>query len=224
MNYIEANPMLLESEDELSASSSGSELHDHSSPPPTPDNSLVSGTNAMPHIASGQNISLRSRTNFTSENCSYAVSQATIIEEILSAHRNSDGSDTPQQLDIADFECPLCMRLFHKPVSTICGHTYCKSCLLAALRYSLMCPLCRTKLEDPSKHKYQVNIVLSNVLEKHFKEECLEREREEEQDAQELAEVAEVTPPPPEIEEYSPWGSCLIPSVRETCCVLLSCT
>jgi hypothetical protein len=36
----------------------------------------------------------------------------------------SDGVVVP--LDIADFECSLCFRLFCKPVTTSCGHTYCK--------------------------------------------------------------------------------------------------
>jgi hypothetical protein len=73
-------------------------------------------------------------------------------------------------LDPSDFECSLCFRLFCKPVSTSCGHSYCRSCLLAALRYNLCCPLCRTKLESPSKCKYSVNITIKTLLEKHFKE------------------------------------------------------
>ncbi len=32
----------------------------------------------------------------------------------------------PFPFDSSDFECSLCFRLFCKPVSTLCGHTYCK--------------------------------------------------------------------------------------------------
>lgn len=64
-----------------------------------------------------------------------------------------------------------------------------RSCLLAALKFNPSCPLCRTKLEDPSKFKYSVNIVLLNVLEKHFKEAYEEREKEEEEEEAELEQI-----------------------------------
>jgi hypothetical protein len=32
----------------------------------------------------------------------------------------------PETFDAADFECSLCFRLFYRPVSTPCGHTYCR--------------------------------------------------------------------------------------------------
>lgn len=32
----------------------------------------------------------------------------------------------PLLFDTTDFECSLCFRLFYKPVSTPCGHTYCR--------------------------------------------------------------------------------------------------
>jgi len=133
-----------------------------------------------------------------------------------------------QTFDVADFECSLCFRLLCKPISTHCGHTYCKNCLMAALRYSPFCPLCRSKLEHPSKHKYSVNIVLLHVLEKHFKPEYDQREKEEETEEVESALARTSSDDRPHIsvdlEDYYSWSSCLIPSVRATCCVLLSCT
>jgi len=127
-------------------------------------------------------------------------------------------------LDIADFECSLCFRLFCKPVTTPCGHTYCKNCLLASLKFSAMCPLCRTELHNPCKYKYNANIVLMNVLDKHFKEQYQIREKEDEKEEEES--LANNNDNDKEIAEdyYSAWTSCLIPSMRETCCVLLSCT
>jgi len=124
-------------------------------------------------------------------------------------------------LDIADFECSLCFRLFHKPVTTPCGHTYCKNCLLASLKYSHMCPLCRSEL---SKTKYNVNVVLLNVVEKHFREAAKLREKEDlEEEEEELVNSLDNEKEAPE-DFYSTWTSCLIPSVRDTCSILLSCT
>jgi len=127
-------------------------------------------------------------------------------------------------LDISDFECSLCFRLFCKPVTTQCGHTYCKNCLLSSLKFSTMCPLCRTELQSASKYKYNVNIVLLNVLEKHFKEQYHEREKEDKEEEEEaLINSIDIEKESSE-GYYSTWTSCLIPSVRDTCCVLLSCT
>lgn len=29
----------------------------------------------------------------------------------------------------SDFECTLCLKLFYEPVTTPCGHSFCRSCL-----------------------------------------------------------------------------------------------
>jgi hypothetical protein len=43
-----------------------------------------------------------------------------------------------------DFECILCMKLLHEPVTTPCGHSFCKGCLVRAQDHSNKCPMCRT--------------------------------------------------------------------------------
>lgn len=39
--------------------------------------------------------------------------------------------------DSQDFSCTLCFELFYDPVTTICGHSFCRQCLS---RYSLYLP------------------------------------------------------------------------------------
>jgi len=60
-------------------------------------------------------------------------------------------------------------------------------------------------------------------LEKHFKEDLEQREKEEDEEEQDtLVKEENATV---ELEDYyTRWSNCLIPSVRETCSVLLSCT
>lgn len=125
--------------------------------------------------------------------------------------------------DIADFECSLCFRLLCKPVSTPCGHTYCKQCLFSGLKFRLNCPLCRTKLESPSRYKYSINIVLLNIIEKYFPEEYALREQEEQEELEEEEQSEGSKKPENEEWIYTPWSICL-PSVRATCSVLLSCS
>lgn len=43
-------------------------------------------------------------------------------------------------------ECPICFELMHEPVTTICGHSFCRACLVPAMRKAMRCPSCRTSL------------------------------------------------------------------------------
>jgi len=207
MDYIEVNSMIMEP---------GDDSNTHSA-----TNSSPANTSNIPETSSPQIFgNLRAR-NLIPQTMTIA-SKTTIIEQILCTPNSSNGE---QGLDISDFECPLCFRLFCKPISTPCGHTYCKNCLMAALRYSLMCPLCRCELDSPTKKKYCVNVTLLHLLEKHFGDEYQQREEEEKEEEVEEESTKESQKVSVEMEEpFYSWSSCLIPSVRETCCVLLSCT
>nr|CAG8440523.1 11066_t:CDS:2 [Entrophospora candida] len=44
---------------------------------------------------------------------------------------------------VQDVECTVCFHLFLDPITTSCGHTFCKSCLTRSLDHSGSCPLCR---------------------------------------------------------------------------------
>lgn len=49
--------------------------------------------------------------------------------------------DKPAARQILD--CPVCYRLLHQPVSTPCGHMFCRGCLARILDAGNGCPLCR---------------------------------------------------------------------------------
>jgi hypothetical protein len=55
-----------------------------------------------------------------------------------------------EKIDKEDYECSLCFRLFLEPLTTPCGHTFCKLCLNRSLDYSKACPLCKDCLSDVS--------------------------------------------------------------------------
>ena len=50
----------------------------------------------------------------------------------------------PKAVDASDYECPLCMRLLWQPITTPCGHTFCRVCLDRALDHNSVCPLCKS--------------------------------------------------------------------------------
>jgi len=49
-------------------------------------------------------------------------------------------------VEAADFECPLCLRLLLQPATTDCGHTFCRPCLDRTLDHNAACPICKTSL------------------------------------------------------------------------------
>lgn len=71
-------------------------------------------------------------------------------------------------------ECQLCYMLLYQPLTTPCGHTFCRQCFARSLDHSSTCPLCRADMpsfaffqEHPSN-----NIVL-NLLTAEWAEEAV---------------------------------------------------
>lgn len=76
----------------------------------------------------------------------------------------------PQRLIKEDeFECKLCYELLYKPVTTSCGHVFCKNCLLRSLDHNPTCPVCRMSLSNflgnPMK---PVTFIIEEILEIFF--------------------------------------------------------
>ncbi|UZJ56902.1 hypothetical protein CBS101457_006222 [Exobasidium rhododendri] len=62
-------------------------------------------------------------------------------------------------------ECQLCYQLLYQPLTTPCGHTFCRQCFARSLDHSSACPLCRTEM--PSFAFFQEhpsNVFLMNLL------------------------------------------------------------
>ncbi|CAJ2507056.1 Uu.00g082420.m01.CDS01 [Anthostomella pinea] len=50
-----------------------------------------------------------------------------------------------------EMDCQVCYALFLDPLTTTCGHTFCRSCLHRILDHSDMCPICRRGLSMQSQ-------------------------------------------------------------------------
>ncbi|XP_073707357.1 E3 ubiquitin-protein ligase RNF135 [Garra rufa] len=62
-----------------------------------------------------------------------------------------------------NLKCSICMEIFTKPVTLVCGHNYCQKCISAFWeRAKRDCPQCRT---DVSSSKLEMNFTLSDILE-----------------------------------------------------------
>lgn len=80
-------------------------------------------------------------------------------------------------LALVDAECTLCLKLLYEPVTTPCGHTFCRCCLVRCLDHTGKCPMCRTVLH--LGQQLPVSVVLKNLLEHAFPQEYDARREEE---------------------------------------------
>ncbi|KAM8880940.1 uncharacterized protein ACB058_001238 [Synchiropus picturatus] len=73
---------------------------------------------------------------------------------------NSSGSRT---LSEDQFSCSICLEIFVEPVSTPCGHSFCKACLQGYWNHSkkFLCPMCKKSYSK--KPEMSVNRVLAEI-------------------------------------------------------------
>ena len=95
---------------------------------------------------------------------------------------------------LQDAECILCLKLLYEPVTTPCGHTFCRPCFARASDHANKCPMCRTVLH--AGRALPVSIVLKNLLERSFPEDYAARREEEAAAAAVAATAAEHAPLP----------------------------
>lgn len=99
--------------------------------------------------------------------------------DFASIHKSSGRRShcRPERTD--DFDCTLCLKLLYEPITTPCGHSFCKSCLFQSMDRSNRCPLCRTVL-FVSPRTSSISVTLNNIIQKNFPEEYEERKLEHE--------------------------------------------
>lgn len=72
-------------------------------------------------------------------------------------------------------DCGICLELLLKPVTTSCGHNFCRGCLISVYKRSIYrpkCPMCRLQL---SKTPLKVNLLLDYIISCKFPDEYKQR-------------------------------------------------
>ncbi|EPS67063.1 hypothetical protein M569_07714, partial [Genlisea aurea] len=77
-----------------------------------------------------------------------------------------------------DYDCTLCLKLLYEPITTPCGHSFCRSCLFQSMDRANKCPLCRTVLFI-SPRTCAISVTLNNIIQQNFPEEYAERKKED---------------------------------------------
>ncbi|KAG0559705.1 hypothetical protein KC19_10G124700 [Ceratodon purpureus] len=101
------------------------------------------------------------------------------LREVKTLMEGAEHSDNKRRkLERSDeLDCTLCLKLLHQPITTPCGHSFCRQCLLQALDHGNKCPICRTVIFVSPK-TYPVSVTLNNLIQRNFPEEYEERKAE----------------------------------------------
>lgn len=94
----------------------------------------------------------------------------------------------PACLDKRDFECALCIRILWEPVSTPCGHTFCRICLNRCFDHQTNCPLCKASLTSFLAERVQnTTVFLEKAIQTLFPNDYAERKAIYEEEMEELS-------------------------------------
>eukprot|EP00117_Sycon_ciliatum_P006771 scpid75859/ scgid2623/ LON peptidase N-terminal domain and RING finger protein 3; RING finger protein 127 len=86
---------------------------------------------------------------------------------------------TAEKPQADDVSCPLCFRLLYQPVTTPCGHTLCRMCLIRVMDTGLSCPQCRGSLEAfLGPHVVPVTECLEHLIRMYLPEQYEKRHQE----------------------------------------------
>ncbi|KAM8971882.1 LON peptidase N-terminal domain and RING finger protein 1-like [Pelodytes ibericus] len=110
-----------------------------------------------------------------------------IEDENLTCCHQSDPS-LQDLLSLSDVECSLCIRMFLEPVTTPCGHTFCRECLERCMDHRPYCPLCKQSLREYLQGGcYPVTALLQDLMKSVFPSEMSDRNQLH------LSEIAELS-------------------------------
>ncbi|XP_066469731.1 LON peptidase N-terminal domain and RING finger protein 1-like isoform X2 [Tiliqua scincoides] len=99
------------------------------------------------------------------------------LAETTGAKSSQDAQpDFGALLSTTDLECSLCIRLFFEPVTTPCGHTFCRECVERCMDHRPNCPLCKQSLREYLKAgKYSTTVLLEDLISAVFPSEMADR-------------------------------------------------
>ena len=141
-------------------------------------------------------------TIIVSKTSSAAVNESAFLEKRLglkrplqetASHKDScDGDDSsfslensqPKRLKVSsyqmqrskeDFVCEICYSVLFQPVTTACGHTFCRACLQRSLDFRHVCPYCRQYLDCQVASQTGVTSAVKEIIADLFPDDYAER-------------------------------------------------
>ncbi|KAJ5502432.1 Zinc finger RING-type [Penicillium fimorum] len=83
----------------------------------------------------------------------------------------------------AELDCQVCYSLVLDPMTTPCGHTFCRNCVARVLDHTDLCPICRRKLGMPHDLQSEpINQAVARLIDCFFPEQISARRETSTQD------------------------------------------
>ena len=64
----------------------------------------------------------------------------------------------------------ICLQLFTEPYSTICGHTFCRNCIVQSIQHNPQCPICDSNLDLKRPKTICPNYTVATMVEQRQRE------------------------------------------------------
>jgi hypothetical protein len=77
----------------------------------------------------------------------------------------------------SELDCQICYLLLHDPLTTPCGHTFCRPCLLRTSDHAIhpVCPTCRAPVLLPTPQNSPTNILIDTLIRSLFPDAAADR-------------------------------------------------
>ena len=128
------------------------------------------------------------------QNSSTVTTTTTTTTTIHDNDNNNNNNNNNEKQKLKDdvkekqrqvFSCSICLGLMHKPVTLLCGHTYCRHCITFSVNLRVkgtaddpkqcQCPLCRQPMKILAS-EFQTNVILWDMIKEQFPHEALQDE------------------------------------------------
>lgn len=95
-----------------------------------------------------------------------------------------------------ELDCQVCYTLIVDPLTMSCGHTFCRKCVALLLNHSDLCPVCRRKLNMPSRIQDEpINRQIAGLMETLIPNQVAAARRAIDQDAGDVDDSSQNTLP-----------------------------
>jgi len=107
------------------------------------------------------------------------ASEVVYEENPAGQHHKQEDIDQLQKLKdrvSSELDCQVCYSLILDPLTTPCGHTFCRKCIARVLDHTDLCPVCRRKVGMPSAiHSEPLNRTLARIIDHFFADQVAAR-------------------------------------------------
>ena len=87
------------------------------------------------------------------------------LVDYLRMHWKEHGSPPTRNV----FSCPLCLGVLYEPLTLVCGHTYCRRCLVKEQLRT--CRVCQFKLKDKGITNVKPNVLVATLVNRYWHKE-----------------------------------------------------